>query len=329
MKHKVNKNQVFAALALALMLGISFAPSAAFAVDTSADPADPAPVAADTTAADDTTPADDSGVMPLATTSTPKTVAELQELWKEGAAIENKSYNMSAIVKSYNFFTDKVDTSLSLGLINAVKAASPTTDTSTWNTLPTYEVYKKAIALPEYATNDDLKKAVTSYLEIAEIDKKALADLLSSIFPEKAATIKTMGIDDLVGLTETIPGFTKRKALTDALNEAFDATDTKPGDYTDDQRGVIYAKLASAIAAVKSLDSIDATPGTLPETSAPTPAPTKPTPTTKTPDTGIFGEGENTTALAAVGGVVALGGIAGAFAVRKTMKSKNHKTRKF
>lgn len=321
MKHKVNKNQIFAALALALMLSISFAPSAAFAVDTSADPADPAPVAADTT------PADDSGVMPLATTSTPKTVAELQELWKEGAAIENKSYNMSAIVKSYNFFTEKVDPSLSLGLINAVKAASPTTDTSTWNTLPTYEVYKKAIALPEYATNDDLKKAVTSYLEIAEIDKKALADLLSSIFPEKAATIKTMGIDDLVGLTETIPDFTKRKALTDALNEAFDATDTKPGDYTDDQRGVIYAKLASAIAAVKSLDSIDATPGTLPETSAPTP--TKPTPTTKTPDTGIFGEGENTTALAAVGGVVALGGIAGAFAVRKTMKSKNHKTRKF
>ncbi len=324
MQKKINKTQILATLALAFVLGLSAMPNSASAMSASDDSRATTVDPTDTTITD--TKKDD---WKLETASPEELVSAINsvkghfdnlEVWNN--AIESVNYLENDACKWSTCAGYKAD------IIKNVPAG---TDTTGWDTKPTYELIPLAKATTDYDTNVALKAVVTeAENEISSSQLSLITDIHTLDSAANIADLKAKTIPELITVAKALPDYDKYNTLLDAYHGAiaFHASilpDAESGAYGSTAEAATYYN--NLVAAAKAIDaSFEVTPIALPETSVNTDTPA---PTTKTPNTGIFGEGENKTAIAAVGGVAALGVVAGVIAARKTLKSKNRKARKF
>lgn len=329
MQKKINKTQVIATLALAFVLGLAVVPNSASAMSaaegaraTTVDPTD--------TPITDTTK--DSWKLAEAT---PEQLVSAISSVEKSSTLNNKQmekiiYNTTYLETNECKYSSVCGTAVK-SIIDNVPAG---TDTTGWDTKPQYELVTLAKATTGYDTNDKLKEAVKlaeDQISESQLDLIAAIHIIDS--KTSVSDLKAKTIPELITFAKAIPNYDKYVALFDASYAAIVfhesiRPDAESGKYPATAEAAKYYN--DLVAAALAIDpSFEVTPVALPETSAPETDTPKTETTTKTPNTGIFGEGENKTAIAAVGGAAVLGVVAGILALRKTMKSKNRKARKF
>lgn len=218
---------------------------------------------------------------------------------------------------------------------NIIKAA--TVDTSSWNTLPFYELVNVAKASPDYNTNSALQTAVKAAEEILNTARQAIIDSYAEIKATGAQTVDdlkkeyaTKTLSELLTLVKSDPLYARYQALKAAyLNALVFATELESGSnvITVAEITAAYNDLyRAAIAFYPDFVPNVPAPQALPETSVNT---TPETPNTKAPNTGIFshltagGAAVTTTIMAVTAGLAIL------LAARHQFRRQTRKIRKF
>lgn len=325
MTKRINKAQILASLSLSFILGIAAIPTATYATD-----------GAVVASLDQT---NDEGVAPASTDQTgnpteswKKTTATGAEILSLGRDIDKISnYTlMSGIVYQVEYLRSgtcaKFEANCPNLRSNIVNAMPSGSDMTGWDQKSFYEIVPLAKASADYNTNTVLQKAVGEAESMIDDLQLNLITNLHYIGAGTVSDLKTKTVAELVTMAEALPKYAQYDTLELAKRQAtaYVAGLTNENEATA-ENAKYYNDLYTAALAVDA--AFVATPTNLPDTSVNTPTDDKTN--TKAPNTGIFGDGENKTAIAAVGGLIVVAAASMIIAARKTLKRKVQKIRKF